>query len=82
MVLFFGMALATGLSKYAGKKIRQRASSPKLQVLNTALMTALVGGTFAEAKTERDLTRQGGHAMMSGSCQTNARGDRLAEALP
>ena len=32
--------LVTGLPKYAGQKIRQRASSPKLLVLNTALMTA------------------------------------------
>lgn len=32
--------LVLGLSKYAGEQFRRRASSPKLLVLNTALMTA------------------------------------------
>jgi len=35
--------MVTGLQKYAGDKTRQRGSSPKLQVLNTALMTAQSG---------------------------------------
>jgi hypothetical protein len=35
--------LLTGLPKYAGQVVRQRGSSPKLQVLNTALMTAQSG---------------------------------------
>jgi predicted AAA+ superfamily ATPase len=52
--LLNGAGLAVGLSKYAGQKVRQRASSPKLQVLNTALMTALAGHTFAGAQVERD----------------------------
>src|SRR5690606_31301217 len=30
-----------GLQKYSGRVVRQRASSPKLQVMNTALMTAM-----------------------------------------
>jgi uncharacterized protein len=34
--------------------VRQRASSPKLQVLNTALMTAPADYTFADAQVERD----------------------------
>lgn len=38
--LLEGAGLLVGLPKYAGQKVRQRASSPKLQVLNTALMTA------------------------------------------
>lgn len=33
--------LVMGLTKYAGQKVRQRGSSPKLLVLNTALMSAL-----------------------------------------
>lgn len=32
--------MVTGLEKYAGQTVRRRASSPKLQVLNTALMGA------------------------------------------
>ena len=39
--LLAGAGLLTGLPKYAGSLVRQRGSSPKLQVLNTALMTAL-----------------------------------------
>lgn len=38
--LLEGAGLVLGLPKYSGKRVRQRASSPKLQVLNTALMTA------------------------------------------
>jgi predicted AAA+ superfamily ATPase len=53
--LLKGAGLVGGLSKYAGQKVRQRASSPKLQVLNTALMTALAGNTFAGAQVERDV---------------------------
>ncbi len=45
--------LLAGLPKYAGQKHRQRASSPKLNALNTALMSALAGYTFAEARNDR-----------------------------
>lgn len=45
--------LLTGLSKYAGQKHRQRASSPKLNALNTALISAQSGYTFAEARDDR-----------------------------
>lgn len=45
--------LLTGLQKYAGQKLRQRASSPKLNALNTALMSALTGYTFAQAQADR-----------------------------
>ena len=45
--------LVRGLQKYAGDVARRRASSPKLQVLNTALMTAGSGYTLAEAQSDR-----------------------------
>lgn len=45
--------MVMGLQKYAGQIIRQRASSPKLQVLNTALVTAQQGYGFKEAKADR-----------------------------
>jgi predicted AAA+ superfamily ATPase len=38
--LLNGAGLIAGLSKFSGKRIRQRSSSPKIQVLNTALMSA------------------------------------------
>jgi hypothetical protein len=44
----------TGLPKYAGQQVRQRASRPKLQVLNTALMTALSGLTLVQASQDSD----------------------------
>ncbi len=44
--------MLAGLSKYAGQKVRQRASSPKLMVLNSALMTAQSQRTFEEAKAD------------------------------
>ncbi|HET7569229.1 MAG TPA: ATP-binding protein [Gammaproteobacteria bacterium] len=50
--LLSGAGMVTGLQKYAGRQIRQRASSPKLNVLNTALMSARHGRTFAEVKQD------------------------------
>lgn len=52
--LLKGAGLLAGLSKYAGQKVRQRGSSPKFQVFNTGLMTALAHTTFASIRTERD----------------------------
>jgi predicted AAA+ superfamily ATPase len=44
-----GCGLLEGLQKYAGQKARQRASSPKLQVHNNALLTALENVAFKDA---------------------------------
>jgi len=52
--LLSAAGMITGLSKYAGKAVRQRASSPKVQVLNTALMTALSGLSLEEARADRE----------------------------
>jgi predicted AAA+ superfamily ATPase len=52
--LLNGAGLLRGLSKYAGQRVRQRGSSPKLLVLNTALMTALSNRSFAEAQLDHD----------------------------
>jgi predicted AAA+ superfamily ATPase len=46
--------MLTGLSKYTGKAVRSRGSSPKLQVFNTALLTAQAGLTPAEARADSD----------------------------
>ena len=53
LTLLSGAGLLAGLSKYSTKAHRRRASSPKLNVLNTALMTASSGYTFEEAKADR-----------------------------
>jgi predicted AAA+ superfamily ATPase len=47
--------LLTGLGKYSGSAVRQRASSPKLQVLNTALMSAQGGISLGEVRSDREL---------------------------
>lgn len=50
--LLGGAGLLVGLPKYSGKTVRQRASSPKLQVLNTALISAQSDTTFQELRRD------------------------------
>jgi hypothetical protein len=50
--LLAGAGLLTGLTKYSGQAVRQRGSSPKLQVLNTALMSAQSGHSYDEARAD------------------------------
>lgn len=45
--------LITGVSKYASRPHRRRASSPKLNVLNTALMSVHSDYTFEQARADR-----------------------------
>jgi predicted AAA+ superfamily ATPase len=52
--LLAGAGMVCGLPKYAGDAARSRGSSPKLQVLNTALMTVTAGMTPEEAQTDRE----------------------------
>lgn len=42
--------LLTGIEKYSGERLRDRASSPKFQVQNTALLSAQHGATFGEVR--------------------------------
>jgi predicted AAA+ superfamily ATPase len=50
--LLAAAGMLTGLPKYAGQVVRSRGSSPKLTVLNTALLTAQSGLTPAEARSD------------------------------
>lgn len=50
--LLRGAGMVAGLEKFSHGQVRQRGSSPKLLVLNTALMTAQTGRTFAEARND------------------------------
>ena len=45
--------LLTGLNKYAAQEVRKRNSAPKLNVFNTALMSAIQDYSFAEAQADR-----------------------------
>ncbi len=51
--LLSGAGLIGGIQKYASQKVRQKGSSPKLCVYNTALMSAQTLKSFAEAKDDR-----------------------------
>jgi predicted AAA+ superfamily ATPase len=53
--LLAGAGMITGLQKYAGQAVRSRGSSPKLQVFNTALMSAGSGLNFAETAADPEL---------------------------
>ncbi len=50
--LLAGAGMLTGLQKYSGSVIRTRASSPKMQVLNTALISAQSGLSLEQAKAD------------------------------
>ncbi len=75
--LLAGAGMLTGLQKFAGKQIKQRGSSPKMQVLNTALMTAQSNMSFSAVLTNRDFwgrlaeTTVGAH-LVNGTTGTKA----------
>lgn len=46
--------LLAGIEKYAGEQLRQRSSSPKFQVHNTALLTAQHGSSWKEVMMKPD----------------------------
>ena len=52
--LLEGAGLLKGLQKYSGQGVRRRSSSPKLIVMNTALMTASSGTTIHEARKDSE----------------------------
>jgi predicted AAA+ superfamily ATPase len=86
--LLTGAGMLVGLQKYAATAVRQRGSSPKLQVLNTALMTAPSGVAFSEARRDREFwgrlveSAVGAHlanAAAAGDCEVFYWRDRNAE---
>lgn len=52
--LLSAAGLAVGLEKYSAGKVRQRRSTPKLLALDTGLVSAASGRTFAEAREDRE----------------------------
>lgn len=76
--LLASAGMVTGLQKFAGQAVRSRGSSPKLQVLNTALMTAPSGRSLEEARGDSEFwgrlveSAVGAHlanAAVSGACE-------------
>lgn len=77
LTLLGGAGMVCGVPKYAGDVARSRGSSPKLQVLNTALMTMMCGLSLDEARADREFwgrlveSAVGAHlanAAMRGEC--------------
>lgn len=52
--LLSSAGLIGGIEKYSGQKLRQRSSSPKLQVYNTAITGSLSSISFMEAREKPD----------------------------
>lgn len=52
--LLSGAGLLTGIHKFASHGVRTKGSSPKFQVMNTALMSAQSGKSFEEAKQDKE----------------------------
>ena len=86
--LLSGAGLVTGLPKFSDRLVRRRASSPKLQVLNTALIGARSGRTLRQAREDPSLwgrlveSAVGAHlanAAFSGDCELSYWRDRNRE---
>lgn len=85
--LLAGAGMLTGLQKFAGDVARSRRLSPKLQVLNAALVAAASGLTLDEARSDREywgrLTESAGaylaNAAATGECELYCRHDRNRE---
>ncbi len=52
--LLNGAGLLSGISKYANAPVRQRSSSPRFMVYNTALLSAQSAKDFSEAKKDSE----------------------------
>lgn len=52
--LLSGAGMLRGISKYSGQLVRQRGSTPKLQVMNTGLTTAQAAMTFVRVRHHPD----------------------------
>ena len=76
--LLQGAGLVMGLQKYAGQQARRKSSSPKLLVLNTALMSALSPVTFEEAKMQPGFWGRLVETSVGATIANNIQGTRMA----
>jgi uncharacterized protein len=53
--LLAGAGMLAGIPKFSGKRLRQRASSPKLNVFNTALMSAVCNLSFNDMQNSKEV---------------------------
>ncbi len=78
--LLQGVSLVAGIQKFSIQPVRQRGSSPKLQVYNTALMTAQVSLSLTEAQADHALWGHLVESAVGAYLLNSARGTR-AEVL-
>ena len=84
--LLASAGLLTGLSKHTERPVLTRGSSPKLNVLNTALMAVASGYSFAEARADRSQwgrmveSAVGAHLLNTASPRTEVRYWRDSDA--
>jgi len=75
--LLNGAGLVAGLSKFSGNRVRQRGSSPKLQVLNNALMSAPLNLILETSKQDRDLWGRLVESAVGANLVNNSRGKNI-----
>jgi predicted AAA+ superfamily ATPase len=75
--LLEGAGLLAGLPKYAGQRFRQRASSPKLQVLNTALVSSQSLLSFEDAKQDKDFWGRLVESCIGASLMNGIKGENI-----
>ena len=79
LTLLANAGLLAGLSKHSLRPVLTRGSSPKLNVLNTALMAVVSGYTFDEARADRSQwgrmveSAVGAHLLNTASPRTDVR---------
>ena len=75
--LLSGAGLLSGLQKFAQQKIRQKGSSPKFCVFNTALMSAQASKTYYEAKKDRSFWGRLVESAVGAYLLNSARGTQI-----
>lgn len=75
--LLEGAGLLAGLPKYAGQRFRQRASSPKFQVLNTALITSQSLLSLEDAKQDNDFWGRLVESSIGASLMNGIKGESI-----
>lgn len=75
--LLAGAGLLAGVQKFANQPIRQRGSSPKFAVFNTALMTAHLNTAFQSAKLDLSLWGRIIESMLGAHILNSIRGTQI-----
>lgn len=75
--LLSGVGLVGTLQKYASQPVRQKGSSPKLCVYNTALMTAQSNRSFQQAREDRPFWGRVVESSVGAYLLNSARGSQI-----